>query len=252
MILVAVAAVVYWRLKTTLPFRWFWVGAGLWIVAVAIKFAIAIPVNPPVFKFLGGIFPYPAFVLVGGFYGGLLSSLTEIGLTWLAVVIWRDFGRNADRAIGIGVGAGAFEAFLLGFGVVASVSVVLAGIQGTEPIRKQIDAGAASNLLFWLIGPVERVTAVLCHASSRALVILGTVHRRPWMIFSGFAIFTLLDGIVTAAHLAGIVGKYPLWWIELALAPAALISIPILRWCDRQWGCSTEVEPVPTAPGLIL
>ena len=52
MMLVGITAVVCWRLKTSLPFRWFWAGAGLWTVAVAIKFAIAIRSNPFVFGFL--------------------------------------------------------------------------------------------------------------------------------------------------------------------------------------------------------
>ncbi len=68
-------------------------------------------------------------------YGGLLSSCTEVGLTWLAVAIWHDFGRDAARAIGIGVGAGAFEAILLGLITAASVGIALTGVEGTGPLR---------------------------------------------------------------------------------------------------------------------
>ncbi len=56
------------------------------------------------------------------------------------------------------------------------------------------------------------------------------------MIVSGFAIFTAIDGLVTAGYLSGFIGTQSLWWIELALAPFAIVSIPILRWCLRQWG----------------
>jgi hypothetical protein len=72
------------------------------------------------------------------------------------------------------------------------------------------------------------------------------------MVFWGFAIFTVLDGIVTAAHLAGAVGTISMWWIELAILPMALISIPILRWCYAEWGAvqAPEIvagpEPLPT------
>ena len=236
MMFVAIASVVYWRRRTSLPYRWFWLGAGLWAVAVAIKVAIAILTNPTVFAYLGGILSYPTFVAIGGLYGGLQSSLCEIGLTWLAVLIWRNLGRDADRAIGIGLGAGAFEAFALGLAAALAVSTTLAGVEKTEAVRQQIDGVAAVNPLFWLIGTAERIIAILCHASSRALVILGAVHHLPWMIFWGFFIFTAIDGIATAVHISGRLGTFSMWWIELALLPAAIVSIPILHWCYRHWG----------------
>jgi hypothetical protein len=69
MMLVAIAAVVFWRRLTHLQYRWFWVGAGLWTVAVAIKFAIAIPTNGPIYRSLSGLLPPPSFVVVGSLYG---------------------------------------------------------------------------------------------------------------------------------------------------------------------------------------
>ena len=105
MMLVAIAAVIYWRRRTHLPHRWFWIGAGLWTVAVAIKFAIAIPTNGPIFKLLETSLNYPAYLVGGGLFGGLESSLSEIGLTWLAVRKWPQFGQDAEQAIGIGVRA---------------------------------------------------------------------------------------------------------------------------------------------------
>jgi hypothetical protein len=59
------------------------------------------------------------------------------------------------------------------------------------------------------------------------------------MIFWGFAIFTILDGLVVVAHLSGAVGSISLWWIELAILPLALVSIPIIRRCCIRWGETT-------------
>lgn len=78
MMLVAIAAVVYWRRLTHVPYRWFWIGAGLWTVAVAIKFAIAIPTNGPIFEYLGSVLQFPAYLVVGGLFGGLESSLCDV------------------------------------------------------------------------------------------------------------------------------------------------------------------------------
>jgi hypothetical protein len=76
---------------------------------------------------------------------------------------------------------------------------------------------------------------------------LGAVHRRPWLIFSGFAIFTILDGIATAVHLSGKLGTFSMWWIELAFLPMALLSIPVIWWCYANWSGHREPDAQHTA-----
>lgn len=235
MITVAVVAVICWRWFSRVQFRWFWAGAGLWAVAVLLKIICALLMNEAVIGFLKEKLPYSPLVLVGGLFVGVQSSVFEIGLTFLAVLVWRRLGRDADRAIAIGTGAGAFEALLLGAASLISMLTALAGVPGTEPVRESIATVAATTPLFWLVGPVERIIAILCHASTRALVLLGVTHRKPVMVLSGFLIFTLLDGVAGAAHVSGMIGKVSTWWIELAVLPFALISIPILRWCYAAW-----------------
>jgi uncharacterized membrane protein YhfC len=236
MMVVAIAAVIYWRRATKLPFRWFWLGAGLWTVAVALKVVCAMLANAPVIGFLKAHVSRTFLVIDGGLFIGLESSLFEIGLTLLAVLVWRQLGKDADRAIGIGVGAGAFEALLLGLASFIAMLTVLAGLPETEKVSEAVNKVATVTPLFWLAAPVERIIAILCHASSRALVLLGVTQRRPMMVFWGFLLFTVLDGIAGAAHISGFVGKGSMWWIELAVLPFALISIPILQWCYARWG----------------
>jgi hypothetical protein len=237
---------------THVPYRWFWIGAALWTIAVAIKVGIAIATNGPVYGSMQAALPYPLYLILGGLYGGLQSSFCEIGLTWLAVRKWPQLGQNADRAIGIGFGAGAFEAFLLGLGAAVAVAVAMSGLEGAKAVRDQFDMATETTAVFWLVGTAERIIAVLCHASSRALVLLGVVYRRPWMVFWGFAIFTILDGLGTAVHLTGRLGTFSLWWIELSILPMALISIPILRWCYSQWGRAQHAESSATPEPLPI
>ena len=99
--------------------------------------------------------------------------------------------------------------------------------------------------LAWLIGTAERVLAILCHMSSRTLVLLGVTKRRIGMVVGGFVLFTYIDSVAGAAHISGNIGKFSLWWIELAIVPAALASLVILHWCWRTWG---KPEPAPSAP----
>jgi uncharacterized membrane protein YhfC len=235
MMVVAVASVVYWRRVSEIPLKWFWLGAALWAIGAALKIAFALFANRFVIGFMGQNLAHPLFVLVGGLFVGSESSLFEIGVTLLSVLIWREFGRDANRAIGIGIGAGAFEALLLGAVGLAAVISSLEGLSGAAWVREKIDTAAAGTPLFWLAPPVERVIAIACHASSRALVLLGVVHRKPIMVFWGFVFFAALDSIPGAAQVSGKVSQISAWWIELAVLPFALASIAILRWCYLRW-----------------
>ncbi len=230
MVLVALAAVWYWRRVSGASARWFWVGAGLWTVAVLVKVVIALLTNPSVFGTLKGHLPFAWFVAVGGLFLGIQSSLCEIGLTLLAGMRWKELGRDAGRATAVGVGAGAFEALLLGLAALAGTAAWLAGVPGTAEVGEQIQKAASTTPLFWLLGPVERTTAIICHAASRALVLLGARYGRARLVALGFLIFTLLDGLAGAALLSGQMNVVSMWWFELAFAAIVLPGIPVLRW----------------------
>jgi hypothetical protein len=233
MLLVAAIALLLWRYVSKADWKWFWLGAGLWIVAVIIKRIIGLSINAAIIGWLKHHLPYASFVAASGVFIGVESCVCEIGVTLLAVGIWRQLGRDAGRAIAIGVGAGAFEAFLLGAIIVVSVAV--AGLLGDEEEIRGAVAQPTTPLL-WLMLPVERVLALINHACSRALVLLGFAHKRPRMVLGGFAIFTVVDGIAGAAILfKNTHADLSPWWLELAIVPPALLSVFILRWCYQRW-----------------
>ena len=249
MMIVAVLAAVYWCRAARCQVRWLWVGAGLWTVSVALKVVCALLTNGPVIGLMKEHLPYSLLVVGGGLYVGIQSSVFEMGFTLLAVLIWRQLGRDADRAIGVGVGAGAFEALLLGIATFAAMLAMLLGVPGLEAVRAELETAGAVTPLLWLVAPVERIIAILCHASSRALILLGVVKGKPMMVFWGFLIFTLIDSIAGAAHVSGRLGTFSMWWIEVAILPVALVSIPILRWCCKRWPHPGECATGPTADG---
>ena len=71
MMIVAVVAAVFWWRVARVPIRWFWVGAGLWAVAVLLKIVCALLTNAAVIGAMKEALPYPLLVLGGGLYVGI-------------------------------------------------------------------------------------------------------------------------------------------------------------------------------------
>ena len=198
-------------------------------------------INAAVIGWLEHHLPYASFVAASGVFIGVESCACEIGVTLIAVSVWRQLGRDAGRAIAIGVGAGAFEAFLLG--AIIIVSVAVAALLGDEEEIRDTRAQPTTPLL-WLMLPVERLLALLNHLASRALVLLGFAHKGPWMVVGGFAVFTAVDGIAGATIVfRNTHADFSPWWSELAIVPVAMLCVFILRWCYQRWPPSGRDSP---------
>lgn len=239
MVLIAFVSVVFWRRSSNVGLRWFWVGAALWTVAVAVKVGVGLLANPSVVGWLKSTLPHAGFIVWGSLYVGAFSSLCEIGLTALAVKLWPRLGQKADEAIAVGIGAGAIEAFLLGIAALVAVAIAASSGAESEEVRRQMATAQATVPLFWLLGPVERLLALLAHVGCRALVLTGAVRRRIGMLAAGFLLFMAVDSIAGAYHLSG--AKVSLWWVELAILPFSVVGLLVARWCRRLPVC--ELEP---------
>ncbi len=177
MIVVGICAVLLWNTSSNVQWRWFGVGAAIWVVGVALKFAWAIPLNGPILRALKGAVPHSAYLAIGSIYIGLLTGVFEVGVTWVAATLWRRMASSAPRAVAVGVGAGAFEAVLLGAGALAAAVTALLN-PSSEAAMAMAGAAATANVtrMVWLVGSVERIIAILCHTSSRTLVLFGVAR----------------------------------------------------------------------------
>src|SRR3974377_1411442 len=100
----------------------------MWTVGVALKFAGAVPLNPIFIGTAGH--PARLSLAAGIVYCGLMTGLFEIGATLAAALIWRRLAADPSRAIAVGMGAGAFEALLVGLTAFAGCLVAVAVGQG--------------------------------------------------------------------------------------------------------------------------
>jgi hypothetical protein len=252
MMLIALAAVLTWWFHCRVQWRWFWAGAGIWTVGVALKFAVALPVNPVLFGKGGHAVGWK--LCIGATYCGLMTGVFEIGITLAAALVWRRLAAEPARAVAVGLGAGAFEALLLGLAACAGSLVALASGQ-TEPVLKSLAGIGAHTPLLWLAGPVERVIAILAHTASRVLVLRAVAGRRCLGFWAGFGWLSAVDSLAGVALLTGMTTSCSVWLIELMILPFGVLSVPLTRWTVRHWPTTTagniDSEPPALQPASV-
>jgi uncharacterized membrane protein YhfC len=231
MMLIALTAVFTWWFHSRVQWRWFWAGAGIWTVGVALKFAVALPLNPVI---IGKSGPVGWKLCLGSTYLGFMTGIFEIGVTLAAALIWRRLAAEPARAVAVGLGAGAFEALLLGLAAFAGSLVALASGQ-TELALNSLAAITAHTPLLWLTGPAERAIAILAHTASRVLVLRAVAGRRWLGFWAGFGWLSALDLLAGLALLTGMTTSGSLWLIELMILPVGVLSIPLTAWAVRRW-----------------
>jgi uncharacterized membrane protein YhfC len=180
-------------------------------------------------------FGQTGYLSLGSIYIGLLTGVFEIGVTLVFVLFIKGIYENAQRGIGIGLGAGTIEALLLGFSQIGAFAMVISDSPGSSDIITSLANATIHTPLFFLVAPVERIIAILCHTSSRALVVLSVVRKKQIYFWVGFLIMTAIDAIAGYAHLAGYVNTVSTWFIELALVPLAVASILMIKWYYEKW-----------------
>lgn len=223
MVLVGALALLFWRRRTRVAWTYFGIGAALWCVGVALKFGWAFAFNKSILVTINRALPEPAAWAAGALYVGLLTGVFEVGVTILAAKRWAFLSQNSERAIAVGIGAGAFEAIILG--LVVALASLASGQQ----------AAAAGSVSLMVLPAVERILALLCHASSRAMVFFAVAAQRPRWALWGFILMTGLDTVAALFLLSKEPALMNPWHPELAFLPFALISIALLVFLSKAW-----------------
>lgn len=234
-VLLTIAISLWWKKRLSTPWRWLFVGAGVWVVGVVFKFVVAWLANTPVLTALDQSLGNTPYLILGSAYIGLLTGIFEIGMTAVFAFLVKRMWESPQNALGVALGAGLFEALLIGFSSIGSFVMVVTGSVSSDAITGALAQAAATTPLLWLLSSVERLIAILCHTSSRLLVFFAIAHRKQRYFWAGFFILTAIDAIAGYFHLAGLLNRISTWWIELLLLPFAIVSIPVIWWCYRKW-----------------
>lgn len=250
MILVSVLFIVF-ALRRGGTWGYMGLGALAWTITVVVKFLIAIPVNPVVYKALyteGNLFAPGSLLFY--LYVGLLTGVTEVLLTWLALRYTRLGRVTLGKALAFGVGFGAFEALLLGFASLASSVFALVAPEALGAAALQT-LSQTNNILYGL-GPVsERFATILVHLVCNLLLFYGVATGKWRWFWLSFAHKSLLDTVAGFAQLWGVETVARLWAIEGIILVFGLVSLWGIRKLSAMYPQAAAAAEVSAIPAVV-
>ncbi len=233
MILVALVFVIY-AASHRLGWGYMGLGALLWTGSVAVKFALAIPLNPVLYQAI--YVPDHLFApgsLLFDLYVGALTGLTEVLLTWLLLRYTRLGKVGWGKALAFGIGFGAFEALLLG---ISNFAGALTGMLAPQSVGPAIGSLVAlNNPLYGLASVVERIFTIFVHILSNVLLFYGVAKVQSRWLWVSFAYKSGFDAIAGFAQMWGVAQLSHLWLIEGFVVLFGLAGIWGIRRIGRHY-----------------
>ena len=233
--------VFWWRYRTLVPWRDFFLGAGFWGIAIAFKVLMDVTVTPMLAGWLSGIYTAAGIAIIIGAYAGLRTGFLESGLTYLLAFRTELKKMDYQQAVAFGLGFGCAEAFILGISSFLNVSVILAFPQMIDLLPPDQRAALLQQLSMPTIvafAPIiERVFTILAHVFCSVLVIQAVRTGRFGFFMLSFLFKTGLDGMLPMLTLtfdrATAEGIYS---IEAFVAVLGLASLGGMFWLRGRYG----------------
>jgi uncharacterized membrane protein YhfC len=238
MMVVALATVVYWKVRRKVLWTLFLWGALVWVVGVALKLVASMPTQTIVDN-IRDILPRYFSEPVLSVYIGLLTGIFECGATFGFAHIKKIRTADWKEAVGFGLGFGAIEAFLIG---ASSFLLILLTLLAPNKLPPQLlrFATSRSNSLLVIPAPiVERITIILLHAFSCLLIVYAVQVQAGKWFWVSFFYKTTVDAIAGFIHITyGIenLTAFGTWIMELSFLPFGIVGAWGLWVFRNQWG----------------
>lgn len=235
MILVGIVAVLWWKSKKKVGWKYFGFGALIWIIAIALKFAMDFTITQPIATWLNSY--GTAALLAGiGLYVGLRTGLFESGFSYLAVAKTRFRKMNLNQAMAFGIGFGSIEAIFLGLSGVVNIAVLIMNPSLASSLPAVTQAALDLPTLSVFAPIMERVFTLLIHVFSSLLVIYAVVKGKTRYLVYSILFKSVVDGMIPALtsifNSTTLVGLYE---IEIPVAVLGIISFYGIRWMSRKF-----------------
>jgi len=234
MIIVGFLFIIYWKIKTKVNYLPFLLGALVWIVSVALKFAWAMPINKRLLNLLLSVLDTRFGNLIFWIYVGLLTGIFECGITYLLVRYSKMRKYDYNQAVSFGIGFGSVEAMLLG--VVSLYSVTVALLR-PDLLPPEVSSAMRSQNLLVIPAPIiERFFTILIHIFSSILIFCSIKNKILSLFWLSFVYKTVIDAIAAWGQLSFNINILShLWIIELIVIIYGIIGFYGIRWIKNRY-----------------
>ena len=236
MIAVGLAAILFWKSRKRVAWKYFGYGALLWTLAIIPKIIMDIAVSPYLYAWLAGYGMVIAIIGLG-LYLGLRTGLLESGFTYLAASKVRDLKRiKLNDAIAFGIGFGAFEAIFLGIAGFLSLSFFVFNPSIASLLTPSEQASLDSPTIIVGAAIIERVFSIFIHIFTSMLIFYSLAKKRISYLAYSIIFKAAVDGIIPALtyyiDTSTVTGIY---LIEVPFLGLALIGYAGTRWLMKRY-----------------
>jgi len=236
----AAASMLYWRRRTGADMKFFMAGAGIWIVAVAVKLLLDLTVTVPLQQWAFSAAGLGGALAAVSVYVGVRTGLLESGLSYFAILKTWLKRMKPKEAVAFGIGFGAFEAFIVGASSFLNVLifVLMPEVIATVPVEYQaiIIEQLSASTLFVIPAIIERAAAILLHVFSAVLVVYAVRTRKLKYLWYSVIYKAIVDGIIPGLVYAlnpasSLAGAYV---IEIPFIMLGAIGFYGTKWLARK------------------
>jgi len=235
MILVGILISLYWQRKTKVGKSYFFWGAGIWVIAIAVKIAMDFTVTPLFSAYLQA-YGLVAVLLGIGLYVGLRTGLFESGFSYLAILKTSLRKMNYKQGIAFGIGFGAIEALFLGITSFLNVLVfvmfpdIISFLPEAQQAAILLQLNASSWIIFVPI--IERVATIFIHVFASILVLYAVKSRKIGYLVLSILYKTLVDGMIPwlAYSMQPLMELTNAYVVEIPIIILAIIGFFGIKW----------------------
>jgi uncharacterized membrane protein YhfC len=240
MVLVGILVPLYWKRKTQVKLNYFLWGAGIWVIAIAVKIAMDYTITQPLSASLE---PYGLLtvLLVMGLYVGLRTGILESGFSYLAILKTRLRGMNYREGIAFGIGFGSIEALFLGITSFLNILMFVMFPDIISLLPEAVQAMILSQLSAssWIVfGPIiERILVMFIHVFSTLLVLYAVKKKAMGYLVLSILFKTLVDGIIPwlVYSLEPVTELPNAYIIEIPFIILAIIAYFGIKWMEPKF-----------------
>ncbi len=245
MILVGILVPLWWQRRTKAGANYFLWGAGVWVVAIAIKIVMDYTITPVLNASVQSYGLLSIFVVMG-LYLGLRTGILESGLSYVFMIKTRLKNMNYKQAVAFGIGFGAVEALFLGATSFINVLmfILFPQIISMLPEATQTVLLSQLNSSTWIVlGPViERIAILFIHVFSTLLVVYAIKGKKISYLIISILFKTLVDGIIPwlVYNMQPLTELPNAYMVEIPFIILALISWYGIKWMKPRIGSNTR------------